>query len=169
MKKVLFVLAAALFVFAGCQKDNLEKNKVTFGNVSADINIGACGYTDSGHLGAGYHLDVDADLNGVNSHFFLNFNNNCKGKKINLGKYDGSVTYHFEINSSSEGYPYDIHHYNDSDMASEISHSSVGTWFKSGTMELKDDGKEITLNVDAVTQDGRNFKLNITAKSQKFV
>ena len=75
----------------------------------------------------------------------------------------------FEINSSSEdGYPYDIHHYNESNYATEISHSSVGTWFKSGTMELKDDGKTLSLDVDGVTADDRKFKCNITAKSQKF-
>jgi len=171
MKKILLILAAAAFVLAGCKKeDTVEKNFVEFGSEKASITVGPCGYTEMGHLGVpGYHFDVDANIKLIACHFFLNISATCKDKKVNMGKYDSSVKYTFEINSSYEdGYPFDVHHYNDDDYAKEISHSSVGTWFKSGTMELKDDGKTLSLDVDAVTMDGRNFKLNITTKSQKF-
>lgn len=50
----------------------------------------------------------------------------------------------------------------------EIGHSSVGTWFKSGTMELKDDGKTLIFDVTGTLQDGRAFTMNITTDSKKF-
>lgn len=171
MKRVLILLAAAAMVFVGCKKENIDENKIVFGDETADITVGPCGSMAENHHvgGPGYHFDCDATIKGVSCHFFLNLSATCKGKKVNVGSYDSGVNYTFEINSSSEeGYPYDVHHYNDSNYAKEISHSSVGTWFKSGTMELKDDGKTLSLDVDAVTFDGRKFKLNITTKSQKF-
>ena len=45
-----------------------------------------------------------------------------------------------------------------------MGHSSVGTWFKTGTMELKDDGTTLSLDVNATLQDGRTFKMNVRSE-----
>ena len=170
MKKLLFLATLAAALLCSCGKEDGPKNFVTFNKDTADITVGPCGYAKENHHvgGPGYHFDSDFVLKGVSSHIFLNISASCKGKKVNLGKFDSSVAYNFEINSSSEdGYPYDIHQYNDKS-DSEIGHSSLGTWFKSGTMELKDDGKVLSLDVDATRQDGRAFKMNITTDSKNF-
>ena len=171
MKKLLFLATLAAALLCGCNKENEQKNYITFGSETADINVGPCGYIEEDHQvgGPGYHFDSDFLLNGVDCHIFLHISASCKGKKVNLGKYNSNVAFDFEINSSYEAnYPYDVHHYNTEYSGGEVGHSSVGTWFKSGTMELKDDGKVLSLDVDATLQDGRAFKMNITTDSKKF-
>ena len=161
MKKLLLALAAAAFIFSGCEGDDnggsAQKNTVTFGDSTVELSVNVTAFTQESHVGGpGYHIDADASF----GHFFLNFSESCKNKKINVGSFDQSVVYTFECNSPSENdYPFDIHHYNE---GGKIDHSSVGTWFKSGTLELKDDGKSIVLDVNAVCQDGRKFIMNIT-------
>ena len=171
MKKVLLMLSA-IVLFAACNKDETgEKNKITFGNETADIVVNACGYLAENHfIGvAGYHFDADFTLNGDNCHIFTNVSATGKGKKTDLGKEQTEVGYSFEINSSSEkGYPYDIHAYCYEYSGGKLEHSSVGTWFKSGTLELKDDGKTLILNVKGTLADGRAFSMNITTESKKF-
>lgn len=171
MKKLLFFATLAAALLCSCNKEGGQKNFISYGSESADIHVGPCGNMEENHHvgGPGYHFDSDFVLKGIGSHIFLNLSSTCKGKKVNLGKYNSDVAFNFEINSSAEdGYPYDIHHYNTEYSDGEISHSSVGTWFKSGTMELKDDGKVLSLDVDATLQDGRAFKMNITTDSKKF-
>lgn len=168
---ILAVCVAAL-LFTGCKKDNVDVNKISFDNETADLTIGPCGSIEEDHHlggGAGYHFDCDFNLQGVSSHIFLHISAANKGKKVDLGKFQSEVPYTFEINSSSEsGYRYDIHQYCTGSDGGEIGHSSAGTWFKSGTMELKDDGKTLVLNVNGTLQDNRAFKLNITTESKKF-
>lgn len=171
MKKLFFLVTLAAALLCGCNKDNGEKNFITYGNDTADINVGPCGYIAEDHQvgGPGYHFDSDFILKGVSGHLFLHISASCKGKKVDLGKYNSNVAFDFEINSDYEhDYVYDIHHYNTEYSGGEVGHSSVGTWFKSGTMELKDDGKVLSLDVDATLQDGRAFKMNITTDSKKF-
>ena len=168
----LAVLAmSAMFLFCACNKDNADANKISFAKESADITVGPCGYIAEDHHvgGPGYHFDADFTINGVYSHIFLHISAKLKGKKVDLGKAQSEIPYSFEINSSYEsGYPYDIHQYCDPSSGGEIGHSSVGTWFKSGTMSLKDDGKTLILDVDGTLQDGRAFKMNITTESKNF-
>ena len=166
MKKALILLAAAAFLFASCTKDNAEKNKITFGNNTADVTIGYCAKMAMSHQvgGPGYGIDADFLINGEACHIFFHIGASAKDKKVDLGKYEAAYAYLLEINSSYEsGYPFDIHQYNTEYSGGEIGHSSAGTWFKSGTMELKDNGKELILNINGVLQDNRNFKLNITS------
>lgn len=174
MKKYLIIISICLagLLMASCNKEKPVENKVTFGDYTENVQVGIVGYSDMVHHvnGAGYHLDLDATINGVSCHFFISLSSSCKGKTIDLGKYDSGVVYHFEINSSAEdGYPFDIHHYNDKNFTDgAIGHSSVGTWFKSGKMTLKDDGKTITFHTSGTTQDGRKFQLDVASESKKF-
>jgi hypothetical protein len=171
MKKLLFLATIATALLCSCNKENSQKNYIVYGSETADINVGPCGYIAEDHQvgGPGYHFDSDFLLGGVDCHIFLHISASCKGKKVDIGKYNSDVAFDFEINSSSEsGYKYDVHHYNTEYSGGEIGHSSVGTWFKSGTMELKDDGKVLSLDVDATLYDGRAFKMNITTESKKF-
>ena len=179
MKKYYFLLVAALAVFAvACDNDektddSKQKNFITYGSETANINVGPCGSMSENHvLGQGvegYHFDSDFTIKDIESHIFLNIAAACKGKKVNLATFNENFPYSFEINSSAEAnYPYDIHQYCTEYGGGELAHSSVGTWFKSGTMELKDDGKTLSLDVDATLQDGRAFKMNITTASVKF-
>lgn len=168
----LAILAiGAMFLFSGCDKDNPDANKITFANETADLTVGPCGYIEEDHQvdGPGYHFDCDFTLNDIQSHIFIHVSAALKGKKVNLDKYQSQVPYSFEINSSYEaGYPYDVHQYCTEYSGGEIGHSSVGTWFKSGTMELKDDGKTLIFDVTGTLQDGRAFTMNITTDSKKF-
>ena len=170
MKRIATLLCLAAFMAVSCTKEEPVTNSVTFGNATVDANCNYCVYMESNHhLGGapGYHVDIDFTVENIPCHAFLNISSACKGKKVDLGKYNASTPFDFEINSTSEsGYKYDIHHYNAKD-AGEIGHSTAGTWFKSGTMELKDDGTTLTLKVDAKTQDGRTFKMNVSGKLEK--
>lgn len=171
MKRLFLLLSIALLAVA-CEKDNGgEKNFISFGSDKTEINVGPCGYISEDHQvgGPGYHFDSDFTLKGVSSHIFLHISASCKGKKVDLSKFVSGVAYSFDINSSYEdGYPYDIHQYCTEYSGGEVGHSSAGTWFKSGTMELKDDGKTLSLDVNATLQDGRSFKMNITTESKNF-
>ena len=169
-KTILAVCLAAL-LFAGCTKDNPNANKIGFGKETAAVTVGPCGYIPEDHQvgGPGYHFDSDFNLSGVDSHIFLHIAAALNGKKVDLGKYQSGIPYTFDINSSYEsGYAYDIHQYCTEYSGGELGHSSAGTWFKSGTMELKDDGKTLILNVSGTLQDGRSFSLNITTDSKNF-
>ena len=178
MKKLRFIaaLCAIGLFFASCGKEDNEgngaKNYITYGNETSSINVGPCGFVNELHMldnMPGYHFDADFTFGEVNSHIFLNISSACKDKKVDLSRSDVSTPYTFEINSSAEaGYPYDIHQYCNSYYPDEVGHSSVGTWFKTGTMELKDDGTTLSLDVDATLQDGRTFKMNITTQSTIF-
>ena len=164
MKKLLILAGICLagILMAGCTKEEIKENKLTIGNYSSPVTVGVMLSSEMNHHvgGPGYHLDMDATLNGVSCPLFINASASCKGKKVNLGKFDSGVNYHFEINSdASAGYPFDVHQYNEPGMGSEIEHSSAGTWFKSGTMEINDDGKNISIKAEGALQDGRNFSL----------
>ena len=173
MKRLFILLSIALLAVA-CNKENgenSEKNFISFGSEKTAINVGPCGYISEDHQvgGPGYHFDSDFTFKNSESHIFLHISASCKGKKVDLSKTDSSFAYSFDINSSYEdGYPYDIHQYFTEYSGGEIGHSSAGTWFKSGTMELKDDGKTLSLDVNGTLQDGRSFKMNITTDSKKF-
>lgn len=172
--KRLFIFLSIAFLAVACSKDNGEntgKNFISFGNDKTQIAVGPCGFLSEDHQtgGPGYHFDSDFTLNGISSHIFLHISASCKGKKADLSKFVSGIAYTFDINSSYEaGYPYDIHQYCTEFSGGEIGHSPAGTWFKSGTMELKDDGKILSLDVNGTLQDGRSFMMNITTESKKF-
>lgn len=165
MKRLFITLSIALLAIACDKEENTEKNFVSFGSEKTEVSIGACGYAEQSKIGGpGYAFHGYFTLKGQECTAFLDFSAACKGKKINLAKADSTIPYRFEINSPADKYLYDIHHYNEG----EISHSSSGTWFKSGTLQVKDDGKTLSLDVNATLQDGRSFKMNITSESKKF-
>ena len=170
LNTLLMVCAAAL-LFAGCTKDNTETNQITFGKETTAINVGPCGLIQENHQvgGPGYHFDCDFTLQGIECHIFIHVSAALNGKKADLGSTKDHVAYSFEINSSYEShYLYDVHQYCTEYSGWDISHSSAGTWFKSGTMDLKDDGKKLVFNVNGTLEDGREFKMNITTESKKF-
>lgn len=168
MKRLFIILSIALLAIA-CNKEeeNTEKNFISFGNEKTEVTMGACGYAEQTKIGGpGYAFHGYFTLNNQSCTAFLDFSAACKGKKIDLAKADSNTPYRFEINSPYEAsYPYDIHQYNEQ---GEITHSTCGAWFKSGTLQVKDDGKTLSLDVNATLQDGRSFKMNITSESKTF-
>ena len=88
MKKVLLLIAAAAMLFASCVKENTEKNKISFGKETADLNVGFIGKSGMNHQigGPGYHFDADFMLGGVNCHIFITVSAALKDKKVDLGK-----------------------------------------------------------------------------------
>lgn len=167
-----FAACAAALALTGCNKDNdsdgAPENKLIFGENTYDLTPNVCYYIEEGgHIQgeASYHLDFEV---GSIAHGFPTLSASCVGKTVDLTKYDASIQYIFEINSHAD-WVIDVHQYNMhyGDVKEFAGHlydhpHADGSVFKSGTMKLTVANNKATLKVNAVLNDGKDFKLNVT-------